>query len=964
MPRLGRDAFPTATRPALRLPPALFVLESRAMPASYTTATVLASSANPAATGATVTLTSTTTSTDPGGATSAPPAGGKVEFFAAGKSVLQTFSDAAGRAVYTAVGLATGDTGVRVVFYGGSTGPDDYRLSEANLTQSVRTPVSYSTATTLTSSANPADAGQAVTLTSVTTAAAPGGAAATLPAGGTIEFFVGGVSVAVVAADAAGRATYTAAGLTAGNTGLRARYAGAGGFDTFVASEGALTQTVRPAVSPPAPPVNPLVSPVSPPAVTVPTPPPPPSYLAVGSDAGGTAQLLNPDGSVRLTTTPFAGFAGAVRVATGDVTGDGVPDLIAAAGPGGEPRVVVYSGADGSVAGQFLAFEPTFLGGLFVAAADFDGDGKAEIVLSPDEGGGPRVRVLAGADGSRSLADFYGIDDANFRGGARPGVGDVNGDRVPDLIVAAGFGGGPRVAVFNGAALLAGQTVRLVDDFFAFEPALRNGTYVGLGDLNGDGYADLVCGAGPGGGPRVIALDAYRLLSGQPQSSVVLLDQFLGDPESRSGVRVAVGDRTGGGYGYVVGVPGGGGAATAVNGLTGAPLTGGPALGAGGAVAVTTPQPAGGANGVPGTQSWRPGDDWKQVSTKFTPPAASDYEAPAAVAPGSPYPTPDHRGTYTAQFTGGVKATKLPSGSAIAYSGTIDAAVTIESQTSADNSPSLGLVGKVRFSGSLTAADGTTLPLDVTLPFSGSLPQVIATSGPRNGTGAGQLAGTESGKTLAMSRVTLHHGIKGFPNELFANFSFEAVMGQYVVQKSSATAGSFSTQPAGTSLPPATTDAPRTGTFTATYTSSGYEVDYEGAAFNTGKTRTYSGTITFTVTSIGSLTPNTPSNVGTSSSAAVTATATVTGSPTSSWNGTKTLSRSTYTVFNYNIPGPSESLVLLNLNSEIITASWDGSVWKLNSLVVSEFDRPASNGGRLTGWIDDKQKFSPTSRVG
>ena len=45
-------------------------------------------------------------------------------------------------------------------------------------------------------------------------------------------------------------------------------------------------------------------------------------------------------------------------------------------------------------------------------------------------------------------------EDANFRGGARAAVGDVNGDGTPDLLVAAGFGGGPRVAIYNGKTVL------------------------------------------------------------------------------------------------------------------------------------------------------------------------------------------------------------------------------------------------------------------------------------------------------------------------------------------------------------------------------------------------------------------------------------------------------------------------------------------------------------------------------
>ena len=81
----------------------------------------------------------------------------------------------------------------------------------------------------------------------------------------------------------------------------------------------------------------------------------------------------------------------------------------------------------------------------------------------------------------------------------------MNGDGVGDLVVAAGFGGGPRVAGFDGTTLGAGTPAKLFADFFAFEQTLRNGVFVAAGDLDGDGFADLIAGGGPGGGPRVTA---------------------------------------------------------------------------------------------------------------------------------------------------------------------------------------------------------------------------------------------------------------------------------------------------------------------------------------------------------------------------------------------------------------------------------------------------------------------------
>jgi len=261
-----------------------------------------------------------------------------------------------------------------------------------------------------------------------------------------------------------------------------------------------------------------------------------PEPIAIGTGSGGTARLVGGDGKLKVMLPYGATYKGEVRVATGDVTGDGVPDLITAPGPGSAPVVKVFDAVSGVEVMSVMAFEASFTGGVFVSAGDLDGDGRAEIVVSPDQSGGPRVVVFSSR--GRLLASFLGIDDENFRGGVRVAVGDVNGDGTPDVVVAAGFGGGPRVAVFDGASVL-GTPTRLVNDFFAFEPALRNGAFVAAGDVDGDGADDLVFGAGPGGAPRLLVFDGAELQAGR---FVALADLFAGDSGSRAGVRVAAPD--------------------------------------------------------------------------------------------------------------------------------------------------------------------------------------------------------------------------------------------------------------------------------------------------------------------------------------------------------------------------------------------------------------------------------------
>jgi hypothetical protein len=254
----------------------------------------------------------------------------------------------------------------------------------------------------------------------------------------------------------------------------------------------------------------------------------------VGADIGlNAAGLYDKNGSILQTFTPFGDFTGGIRTAAADFNGDGIADLIVGTGPGRATQVIVIDGVSGESLFSIDPFEAAFTGGIYVAAGDVTGDGIPELIITPDEGGGPRVRIFDGSNFGLVI-DFFGIDDPNFRGGARAAIGDLDGDGVGDLVVAAGFQGGPRVAGFRGQSL-----AKLFGDFFAFEETLRNGIFVAVGDLDGDGYAELIAGGGPGGGPRVTAFSGKALLDNQ---YATVANFFGGDPENRGGVRLTVKD--------------------------------------------------------------------------------------------------------------------------------------------------------------------------------------------------------------------------------------------------------------------------------------------------------------------------------------------------------------------------------------------------------------------------------------
>jgi PKD domain/Right handed beta helix region/FG-GAP repeat len=192
-----------------------------------------------------------------------------------------------------------------------------------------------------------------------------------------------------------------------------------------------------------------------------------------------------------------AAFRGGVYVAVGDVNGDGHPDIVTGAGPGGGPHVIAYDGVTGKIITTFYAYDPAFTGGVSVAAGDILGTGHAEIVTGAGPGGGPHVRVF---DGDHVVKEFFAYN-AGFRGGVYVAAGDVTGDGKADIVTGAGAGGGPHVKVYDGS------TLACVRSFFAYESIFTGGVRVATANLDADANAEIIIGAGPLGGPHVRYVD-------------------------------------------------------------------------------------------------------------------------------------------------------------------------------------------------------------------------------------------------------------------------------------------------------------------------------------------------------------------------------------------------------------------------------------------------------------------------
>jgi hypothetical protein len=123
--------------------------------------------------------------------------------------------------------------------------------------------------------------------------------------------------------------------------------------------------------------------------------------------------------------------------------------------------------------------------GFNSARNDFDNKHRDIIVIGPDKGNKsvPIVKIVD-KDSGDILKQFY-VYEASFLGGVRVATGDLNNDGVDEIIVAPGQGRAPEVRVFS-------QQGNLLDSFVAYASSYQGGVEIAVGDVDGDGWADIV----------------------------------------------------------------------------------------------------------------------------------------------------------------------------------------------------------------------------------------------------------------------------------------------------------------------------------------------------------------------------------------------------------------------------------------------------------------------------------------
>jgi fibronectin-binding autotransporter adhesin len=168
-------------------------------------------------------------------------------------------------------------------------------------------------------------------------------------------------------------------------------------------------------------------------------------------------------------------FLGGLNLAAGDFNGDGNQEIVTAPAKDLEANIKIFNN-EGILLHSFLAYPYTFRGGVNVTTADVDSDGKAEIITSPKSGFEPLVKIYKS---NGQLVRSFLAYPASFKGGVSVTVSDVRDDKKVEIITAPGKGGIPQIKIFSQLGILLNSfLIGKVNENYGFNLA--------TGDLDGN----------------------------------------------------------------------------------------------------------------------------------------------------------------------------------------------------------------------------------------------------------------------------------------------------------------------------------------------------------------------------------------------------------------------------------------------------------------------------------------------
>jgi hypothetical protein len=281
-----------------------------------------------------------------------------------------------------------------------------------------------------------------------------------------------------------------------------------------------------------------------------------------GTNSGSARIFSGLDGAILYSfngDSSYGNFGFSVSTA-GDVNNDGFADVIVGAygdvnngSRSGSARI--FSGLDGAILYTFNGDSNSDAFGYSVSAAgDVNNDGYADVIVGAygDDNNGSRsgsARIFSGLDGA-ILYTFNGDSSDDDFGFSVSGAGDVNNDGFADVIVGA-YGDDNNGSSSGSARIFSGLDGSVLYTFNGDSINDNFGTSVSAaGDVNNDGFADVIVGAN-GDDNNGSYSGSASIFSGADGTIIVTINGY--SPSNQLGVSVAAaGDVDGDGYDEVI----------------------------------------------------------------------------------------------------------------------------------------------------------------------------------------------------------------------------------------------------------------------------------------------------------------------------------------------------------------------------------------------------------------------------
>jgi hypothetical protein len=193
-------------------------------------------------------------------------------------------------------------------------------------------------------------------------------------------------------------------------------------------------------------------------------------------------------GALSVSTNIFGGMVNPISVKAADLTGDGLLDLIVVTYTGNGFYVLRNTSTSGTITFAAAQAFSTGAGARKVATADFDGDGRIDVVVSNQDAN--TVSVLRNTSVANVISFASKVDLVTVAAPEGVAAGDLDGDGKAE-IAAAGYTGASQVSVFRNNSVPGAIAFSAKQDFataaWPWDAAIA--------DMNGDGKAELLVSA-------------------------------------------------------------------------------------------------------------------------------------------------------------------------------------------------------------------------------------------------------------------------------------------------------------------------------------------------------------------------------------------------------------------------------------------------------------------------------------